>query len=76
LKGFIAEVMVLGDPKWSRNSEIWPDAESADKAGYNLMSRWFLVKEYRVTEVDGPPNRPTWDEYVAERGLPPERVTL
>jgi hypothetical protein len=72
--GFKAEVYV--DRTWSQNGEVWPDAESADKAGLNLLSRWFVPTDYRVVEVTDEPNRPTWDEWVAQNGLPKRSVSL
>jgi hypothetical protein len=72
--GYKTEVYVQGE--WSTNAVVWPDAESADKAGYDLLCRWFVPTDYRVVEVDEEPNRPTWEEYVAQNGLPPQSVSL
>jgi hypothetical protein len=75
MSGFKAEVLVQGE--WSRNGQVWPDAESARKAGSDLMGRWMLVEDFRVVEVaDTPTEKVTWDEKVAEHGLPPRRVQL
>ena len=71
--GFVVEVLV---GSWSRNAEVWPDASSADAAGRNLLARWFVPTDFRVTEVLEVPNRPTWDQWVATRGLPPTSVQL
>ena len=71
---FKAEVFVEGT--WSQNGETWPDSESADCAGRDLLSRWFVPTDSRVVEVDEVPNRPTWDEWVAKNGLPPCSVSL
>jgi len=72
--GYKTEVYVQGE--WSTNAVVWPDAESADKAGVDLLGRWFVPTHHRVMEVDEKPNRPTWDEYVALNGLPPKKVSL
>ena len=74
VKGFIAEVLVQG--KWSRNAQVWPDAVSAESAGFDLLGRWTMAENIRVVEVDEVPNYPTWTEYVDKNGLPPKRVTL
>lgn len=74
MSGYKAEVFVHGE--WAQNAVVWPDAESAAKAGADLMSRWTLVRDWRVVEVTTEPNRKSWDERVAEKGLPPRRVQL
>jgi hypothetical protein len=73
--GYKVEVETsLGD--WGRNGEVWPDWDSADKAGMNLLMRWTGARDYRVVGVEEKPNRPSWEEWIAQRGLPPERVQL
>lgn len=72
--GFKQEVLVSGT--WSRDGIVWPDEASALSAGSNLLSRWFVPTDHRAVEVDEEPNRPTWDEWVAEQGLPPTSVQL
>ena len=72
--GWITEVCCQGT--WSRNAIVWPDKHSAKQAGADLLSRWMVPTDYRAVQVDEEPNRPTWDEYVAEKGLPPRSVTL
>jgi len=74
-KGYKAEVFVPGDG-WGQNAIVWPDLESAEEAARDLWSRWTATVDHRAVEVDEPPNRPTWDEWVAERGLPPRSVRL
>jgi hypothetical protein len=74
MKGFISEVLVSG--AWSRNAVVWPDEESAQSAGADLMGRWMLVQDFRSVSVEEQPNRPTWAEQVALRGLPPKSVQL
>lgn len=75
-KGYKAEVLVPGDG-WGQNGVVWPDRESAERAARDLWSRWTLTTDHRAVEVIGEePNRPTWDEWVAERGLPPRSVRL
>ena len=56
--GYKAEVLVQG--KWHQNGEVWPDAESAKKAGADLQRRWTLVRDWRCVEVVHEPNRPEW----------------
>lgn len=68
--GWKAEVLVQGS--WSQNAEVWPDEQSALKAGHDLMGRWMLVQDHRAVEVDEEPNRPAWKD--APRM--PRRVTL
>lgn len=63
MSGYVTEVFVEG--KWSRNAVVWPDKESADKAGWDLLGRWMVPTACRAVETDEEPNRPTWDEYVA-----------
>lgn len=75
MSGFKVEVHIPPS-EWCGNGETWPDRESADAAGRNLLSRWFVPDDYRVVEVEEEPNRPTWTEWVRERGLPPQSVTL
>ena len=72
--GFRMEVLVEG--KWSRNGQVWPDAESADAAGFDLRSRWWVPDDHRVVVTDEEPNYPTWTEYVAKNGLPARSVSL
>ena len=72
--GWKSEVLV--DGSWSTNAVVWPDEESAKAAGRDLLSRWFVPIDHRPVQVDEEPNRPTWDEYVAEQGLPPRSVRL
>ena len=74
-KGFVT-FMIFQDKSEARNAVVWPDAASARKAGDDLLGRWFVPVAYRVQEVDEEPNRPTWDEHVAEHGLPPKSVSL
>lgn len=64
----------VGD--WYPNGVVWPDEDSALAAGADIQSRWLLVLEHRAVQVDEEPNRPTWDEWVAEKGLPPRSVQL
>ncbi len=61
---------------WTGNGIVWPDEESALRAGRDLLSRWFVPTDYRAVETDETPNRPTWDEHVAAKGLPPRSVQL
>ncbi len=72
--GWKTEVLVEGS--WSSNGVVWPDEDSAVKAGKDLLSRWMVPTDHRPVEVDEEPNRATWDEHVAEQGLPPKRVQL
>jgi len=72
--GFRMEVRV--DGKWSRNGQVWPDYESADAAGFDLLNRWFVPDAHRVVETDEPANYPTWTEHVAKNGLPAKSVSL
>ena len=72
--GWITEVCCQST--WSRNAIVWPDEHSAKQAGADLLSRWMVPTDYRAVEVDEEPNRPTWDEDVAARGLPPRSVQL
>jgi len=70
-----AEVFV--DSEWASNSVRWPTLESAEKAASDLYSRWTLTTDYRAVEVQGEePNRPSWEEWVAEHGLPARSVSL
>lgn len=73
--GFKAE-MLAAQGDWGTNAQVWPDEESARSAGCNLLLRWTGCSDFRVITVDEAPNMPTWDEHVAERGLPPLRVQL
>ena len=68
--------MQAAEGDWGTNGQVWPDPESAASAGLNLLMRWTGCKDTRVITVDEAPNMPTWDEHVAERGLPPLRVKL
>lgn len=72
--GFKAEVLV--DGTWSQNGEVWPDEDSAEKAGYDLLCRWFVPTDYRVVEVREMPNRPSWEKWVTDHGLPKKHVKL
>ena len=72
--GFKSEVLVDGE--WGRNGVVWPDLVSAEKAAADLYSRWMLTTDHRAVEVEEEPNRPTWDEWVADHGLPPRSVSL
>lgn len=73
--GWRSEVLV--DGTWSRDGVVWPDESSAQSAGNNLLARWMVPTDYRSVEVkDEEPNRPTWEKWVAKRGLPPERVQV
>ena len=75
ITGFISEVKVGNE--WGRNGVVWPTMESAERAAADLYSRWMLTTDYRAVEVQGEePNRPTWDEWVAEHGMPPRSVSL
>lgn len=74
MKGWKTEVLV--DGKWSTNAVVWPDKESAESAGFDLIMRWTAPSDFRSVEVDEEPNRPTWKEYVESRGLPPKKVSL
>ena len=74
MSGFKTEVLVAG--KWSSNAVVWPDRESAKKAGVDLLNRWFVPDASRAVPTDDEPNRPTWDEHVAKEGLPPRSVSL
>jgi len=68
--------MIFLDGSRSTNAVVWPDEESARLAGLDLLSRWFVPVDSAVIEVDEEPNRPTWDEWVNENGLPPQSVSL
>lgn len=74
MSGFKTEVLVAG--AWSSNGIVWPDKESAEKAGKDLLSRWFVPTDSRAVPTDEEPDRPTWDEHVAKHGLPPRSVSL
>lgn len=74
-QGFKAE-MQAAEGDWGTNAQVWPDRESAQQAGHNLLMRWTGCSDTRVIAVDEAPNMPTWDEHVEKRGLPPLRVTL
>jgi hypothetical protein len=67
---------MLCDGQWCPNGVVWPDKDSALMAGHDLFHRWFVPTDYRAVRVDEEPNRPTWDEYVAEHGLPAKSVQL
>jgi len=76
MAAFKAEVLLVGG-EWGSNSIRWPDEASAAAAAQDLWSRWTATIDHRAVEVeDEEPNRPTWDEWVAEHGLPPRRVSL
>lgn len=74
MSGFKTEVLAQGS--WVSNGIVWPDKESAEKAGADLLSRWTVPDASRAVPTDEEPNRPTWDEHVAKEGLPPRSVTL
>jgi len=74
--GFKAEVRVRGESGFSQNGEVWPDRDSAHAAGTDLWSRWTLVEDVRVVEVDDEPNRPTWKEWCETGHKPPRSVSL
>ena len=74
MAGFKSEVYVDGE--WRRNGVTWPDLVSAERAAADLYSRWALTTDYRAVEVEEDPNRPSWDVWVAEHGLPPRSVSL
>ena len=75
IPAFKGEVFVDGE--WASNSVRWPTLESAEKAAADLYSRWTLTTDYRAVEVPGEePNRPSWEEWIDEHGLPPRRVSL
>jgi hypothetical protein len=60
-KGF--KIEVLADNVWTGNAVVWPDKESADNAGLDLLMRWTVPSDVRSVEVDEEPNRPTWAEW-------------
>jgi len=72
--GFKSEVKVGSE--WGRNGVVWPDLASAEEAAADLYSRWMLTTDHRAVEVQEAPNRPIWDEWVADHGLPPRSVSL
>lgn len=74
MSGFKTEVLTQGS--WTANGVVWPDRESAEKAGVDLLSRWTVPEDSRAVPTDEEPNRPTWDEHVAKEGLPPRSVSL
>lgn len=67
---------VLVDGTWSRDGVVWPDEKSALNAGSNLLMRWFVPTDYRAVAVTEEPNRPTWEEWIAQQGLPPTSVSV
>ena len=75
MAGYKSEVLVSGE--WEGNNGIvWPDMASAEAAGADLYRRWTMTADYRGVAVDEAANRPTWSEWVAQRGLPPHSVSL
>jgi hypothetical protein len=74
-RGYKAEVRI-GSSEWCQNGVVWPDKASAAAAALDLYQRWTLTTDHRAVESDEEPNRPTWEEWVAERGLPPRSVQL
>ena len=72
--GWVTEVLAQG--QWCPNGIVWPDEASALMAGKDLLIRWTVPTDYRAVEVEKEPNRPTWDEHVAVKGLPPRSVQL
>jgi hypothetical protein len=40
-----------GESDWSRNSCVFASHGEAESAGKELLSRWFVVSEYRVVET-------------------------
>ena len=64
--GWISEVLVERGTEWARNAVVWPDKDSALSAGAELLSRWFVPTDYRATEVNETPNRPTWSVYIGK----------
>ncbi len=75
ITGYKSEVLVDGE--WGRNGVVWPDMASAEAAARDLFWRWMLTTDYRAVEVQGEePNRPSWDEWVADHGTPPRSVSL
>jgi len=73
--GWISEVQTGGN-EWSRNAVVWPDKGSAEAAAIDLAGRWTMVSDWRVAKVDETPNRPSWEEWIAEKGLPARSVVL
>lgn len=55
---YAAEVRVVNDQKWYKNSLRFACPAYAESYGRDLMSRWFAVTEFRVVEtIDKPTNR-------------------
>lgn len=55
------EVLVSGESNWNGNALRFATKEEAEKNVADLFSRWMLVKETRVVEVDEPVNY-RWDD--------------
>jgi hypothetical protein len=53
---FKPEVQTGPDPKFYGNNLRFMTREEAERNVYDLMMRWYLVRETRVVECDDPPN--------------------
>jgi len=48
------EVLVAGEKDFCSNALRYPTKEMAEQESRSLVSRWFAVKEWRITESDEP----------------------
>lgn len=55
-KSFAVEVIADSSGEWAGNGMRYETREPAEAAARDLMSRWFLVREWRVIESDDEPN--------------------
>jgi hypothetical protein len=55
-KSVVVEVIADSSGEWAGNGMRYETREPAEAAARDLMSRWFLVREWRVIESDDEPN--------------------
>ena len=56
MKSFKPEVIADGSGKWYDNALRFGTYDEAELSARDLMSRWLLVRDIRVTESDDPVN--------------------
>ena len=56
LQSFAVQVIADNSGEWAGNGMRYATKERAEEAARDLMSRWFLVREWRVVESDDEPN--------------------
>lgn len=64
--GWITEFESGGS--WASNALVFPDEESANAYGFNLLMRWTGASDFRAVPTDEAPNRPSIKDGLDHRG--------